>query len=893
MKKPTSLYKFIRITFFSLFFLSSAYAEIECDPSGIQNGVELTEEQRCGVEILSIMTNFLLDDDSTPPPPQKPTTNPELPFETNTTEPLITIKGQAGTTVLVNGVEYGELNASGELETNLINLVEGENNISIVLRDNAGNASEPLTGTVTVDITAPDKPVVRDPDPIPSVVTTNTLDINITGEIGADVYVNGIHEGVIDNNGILKITLGLAVGNNDFNITLKDAVGNESDSKILTSIRFNPSVDAPTVKFIQDINPDDKKITDGELGGSTTIDVKIGLTDNEVGDKLVYRDIYNTVNNVEINASMKSDGYIIKLEPKVLFNHYKICAYVVDDSNNTSVEVCDNTQYIGENGHLNVEIITDANNDGNVTIQERNGTNEVNVTTTFNDLDETKTYDLTLTSTNPSSTVTVELNETTIANGYTETYVVTGNNALFTVSAQLSLSGTNTGEPAEDNASILKGYPGNPEIRITEDTNNDGIITFDELDGTIGVEGTLPPNAQAGDVLIIRNAYNQTREINLTQAHINQGSATFELIPESNNTYIPCAKLRNDVGLETPWVCDRATLAPYSHLWIYSSEYGNVENNGSTFVHLIDTHLGEDDNVTINIDMPDDIELNMILNYSIDNGDMTTIEINQTVIDEGEFTFSIDPALNQVYTVFAKLERPLTHTKQYTGTYKFKVVDEAPTEAPTVEIIEDLDNDGYIESGTELNGTVDVNISLPTGVHIGDILRIIDTSGIETSIDINQSMIDHGYIVKYTPVMGNLYQVTASIIDASGNESASGSDSARLIDTYAGKPTITFPQDADGNGVLSSSELISSITPVQVKIEFADDTSVGDTLFIQDPNQLGYLEQIEITQVMLDTGHIFREYGQVSGNTYVIRAYIEEATPFNVSEITEGKIIVE
>ncbi|NMU53029.1 hypothetical protein, partial [Vibrio parahaemolyticus] len=42
-----------------------------------------------------------------------------------------------------------------------------------------------------------------------------------------------------------------------------------------------------------------------------------------------------------------------------------------------------------------------------------------------------------------------------------------------------------------------------PTVVITEDTDNDGTIDRTEIDGTVGVQVTLPAGALAGDVLTV------------------------------------------------------------------------------------------------------------------------------------------------------------------------------------------------------------------------------------------------------------------------------------------------------------------------------------------------------------------------------------------------------
>ncbi|WP_197065738.1 hypothetical protein, partial [Aeromonas diversa] len=85
-----------------------------------------------------------------------------------------------------------------------------------------------------------------------------------------------------------------------------------------------------------------------------------------------------------------------------------------------------------------------------------------------------------------------------------------------------------------------------------------------------------------------------------------------------------------------------------------------------------------------------------------------------------------------------------------------------------VVITEDADNDGVI-SNTEIDGTVGVKVTLPAGAVAGDVLNVTG----QAPITLTQAQIDGQFLTfEYPrPVDGGRIEVTATIIDAAGNES--------------------------------------------------------------------------------------------------------------------------
>ncbi|WP_193228462.1 vWA domain-containing protein, partial [Aliarcobacter butzleri] len=110
--------------------------------------------------------------------------------------------------------------------------------------------------------------------------------------------------------------------------------------------------------------------------------------------------------------------------------------------------------------------------------------------------------------------------------------------------------------------------------------------------------------------------------------------------------------------------------------------------------------------------------------------------------------------------------------------------DTTATPAPTVVITEDANNDGLI-SKAELDGKVDVTITVPTEANVGDTLNVKNPDGTTTTVEITADIKTSGYKTSYdAPAEGGTITVSATITDKAGNTSAEGKDSA-VLDTTA------------------------------------------------------------------------------------------------------------
>ena len=181
----------------------------------------------------------------------------------------------------------------------------GDDSFSFIVNDGMIDSTSAVVSITVkeVDTIAPLQPTLT--TEAPTYTSNNSLDIEVNGEVGAKVYINGNEVGIIGSNGKLSVTLDLVIGNNEFNITLKDSTGNESD---VLSITVEYDTDIHITQSYQVI----------PLGNSNVLNKKIHLDSTA---KNLYLVLSNT-NDVNISSVTVKHSKISSSDTnKMVFNN--------------------------------------------------------------------------------------------------------------------------------------------------------------------------------------------------------------------------------------------------------------------------------------------------------------------------------------------------------------------------------------------------------------------------------------------------------------------------------------------------------------------------------------------------------------------------------------------
>ena len=181
-------------------------------------------------------------------PPNQPTIN-EVSSPTNISTQILSGTKDANTSIWINGTEAVPLNSSTDWSYSL-ELIEGENNLSITSRDVSGNESTAVIANIILDTIKPEAPTLN------AVISpTNISPQNLSGtkEAGSSILINNMEVIPINSSIVWSYYLDLNEGINSIKITSKDIVSNES-SVTTAEIEYdlNTYIDAGNNSGIED-----------------------------------------------------------------------------------------------------------------------------------------------------------------------------------------------------------------------------------------------------------------------------------------------------------------------------------------------------------------------------------------------------------------------------------------------------------------------------------------------------------------------------------------------------------------------------------------------------------------------------------------------------------------
>ncbi|MEQ9725133.1 Calx-beta domain-containing protein [Pseudomonas sp. WHRI 8822A] len=185
-----------------------------------------------------------------------------------------------------------------------------------------------------------------------------------------------------------------------------------------------------------------------------------------------------------------------------------------------------------------------------------------------------------------------------------------------------------------------------------------------------------------------------------------------------------------------------------------------------------------------------------------------TVTLTAAQITAGFVTTTFpSPGEGNTLTVEATLQDQFGNTSNKgTDSARVDTLAGATGAAPTVEIREDINNDGVIGQN-ELSGAIDVRVGLPAGSVAGDTISITDGTTIKT-FTLTTAQITTGHVdtTFANPGEGKTITVEATLQDQFGNTSGKGSDQALVnsnpvaVDDPVGSPyTVTIGDLVSGS----------------------------------------------------------------------------------------------
>ncbi|MEJ6018158.1 retention module-containing protein [Aeromonas caviae] len=366
----------------------------------------------------------------------------------------------------------------------------------------------------------------------------------------------------------------------------------------------------------------------------------------------------------------------------------------------------------------------------------------------------------------------------------------------------------NKGTGGSDSAATDTEATGAPTVVITEDVNNDGTISNTEISGKVDVEVSLPGDAKAGDTLKVSGQADRL----LTDADITAGKVGYEFDrPADGVTLTVTATIVDAAGNVSLPGSDSATMGDTTATGAPTVVITEDTNNDGTIDR---TEISGKVNVAVGL--PGEAKAGDTLKVS---GQADRV-LTDADISAGKVGYEFDrPADGVQLTVTATIVDAAGNVS-LPGSDSATMGDTTATGAPTVVITEDVNNDGTI-SNTEISGKVDVEVSLPGDAKAGDTLKVSGQADrLLTDADITAGKVGYEFD---RPADGVTLTVTATIVDAAGNVSLPGSDSATMGDTTAtGAPTVVIVDDANNDQMLTKAEIGNDQIQVRAGINHAD-----------------------------------------------------------------------
>uniref|UniRef100_UPI0037BE9C30 Ig-like domain-containing protein n=1 Tax=Ideonella sp. TaxID=1929293 RepID=UPI0037BE9C30 len=313
-----------------------------------------------------------------------------------------------------------------------------------------------------------------------------------------------------------------------------------------------------------------------------------------------------------------------------------------------------------------------------------------------------------------------------------------------------------------------------PTLTIAEDANDNGVVNLAELSGKVDITIGLPAGARVGDVLNLSTTTgNQTLTISAEQLAAGRVLAQVDA-PASGEALIARVTLTDEAGNTSASAGDAA-------------EFDYETPDASTTALVINPITA--DNIVNAAEAGQTLQVTGQALGEFSTGDTVTLSINGKsfsgiVAQDGSFSIAVpgaDLAADPDHSVAGSLRATDPAGNQADiGAMRVFSVDTAATGAPTVTLVEDANNDGFINRA-ELNGLVITRVDLPQGAAVGDRVDVsngeVTNSIVLTAQDLSAGHVLTGFVA---PPTGSIVAITATLTDVAGNTSPQGSDSARV-----------------------------------------------------------------------------------------------------------------
>ena len=434
-----------------------------------------------------------------------------------------------------------------------------------------------------------------------------------------------------------------------------------------------------------------------------------------------------------------------------------------------------------------------------------------------------------------------------------------------------------------------------PAVEIIEDINNDGRLGKTESVGPVDIKVSFDGGSvSVGDKLRV-DVNGVITEFVLTAADKRAGFVITSVpVPPDGTTLNVTAKIVDVAGNSSAEGSDSVvvdTTAPNAGVAPVVEISEDANNDG--WINKAEAMGDADVRVSFNgnkVDVGDKVQITS-------NGVTNSVTITAADKAAGFVSTSFAPqASGTTMTVTARIVDAAGNSTAE-GSASARVDTQVPnldpknpgaSSAPLVELVEDANNDGFINKA-EANGVADVKNSFNGNlVEVGDIVKIT-LGGVTHDVTIQTADKTAGFVTTSFPLTasGTVMTATAIIVDAAGNKSAEGTDSAKVDLSSLDGLSVSITEDSDNDGFINKTELVGTIG---AEVKLPAGAISGDALTLTATGNAS--QTITLTQPMIDAGKVvFELTAPANGTEMVVTAQVTDPAG-NASAIVSDKATI-
>ena len=742
--------------------------------------------------------------------------------------------------------------------------------------------------------------VILPVDPVSLTITEDSNDDGVinSSEMNGEVDVSvGLPAGLLENNtvniadnngnsqtislttanlaGPVNVTFPTPAHGNTLSVSATITNGsNSTGGEVSDSAIIITTVSAPGSIVITEDTNNDGVINSSELDDQIGISIELppGLS---AGDSVSVLDNQSNTQNFELTSANLAGPITSNFPAPANGETITLSAFITDRFNNVSTTVIDSaTLNTIAPVSTSITITEDTNNDGIISSKELVGDININVA-----LPSGLAVGHTVTITDGNgNTQAITLTASNLAGPILISFPAPTNGGRINANATITDNFGNTSTAVTDSATIKTSAPMPISIIITEDANNDGVISGKELVGDINTNVALPGGLAVGQTVTITDGNGNTQAITLTASNLDGPIPISFPVPTSGGRINANATITDNFGNTSAAVTDRATIKTSAPMPISIIITEDVNNDGVINSSELDDQLG------ISIELPPGLSAGDSVSVLDSQSNTQNFELTSANL-AGPITSNFPaPANGETITLSAFITDRFNNVS--TTVFDSATINTIAPVSTSITITEDTNNDGIISS-KELVGNININVALPDNLSVGDTVTITDGNGNAQTVTLTANNLTGPILISFPPpISNNRVNVSVTITDNFGNTSTAVTDSATINTTALMPVSIVITEDENNDGIISANELHSLI---DIRVALPAGLAAGDTVTISDDN--GHTQTINLTSINLAGPVDANIPNPGDGNVINVRASITNNLNNTSNEVTDSATI--